>query len=87
MNIVLKSLSSPDEELSKLKNELKNLKSTNDNVRLNLAKDADVLGNLQDDLCDLRTTSEKIVRDSDALNNLQEKNEIKQFEEKLILNG
>ncbi len=83
--IVTKSLSTLNNELQRLQNEITDLKSTTD--KLTNGSDSDAIHQLSNELTDLKATSEKLIKDSDALNNLQQSTDIQieQFQENLDL--
>ncbi len=69
-NIVSKRLGDIKRELEALQHEMTNLKS--DNVSPFLIKDSEVFMKLQSEISDLKSTDEKLTKDSDALNDLQQ---------------
>ncbi len=82
-NIIAKSLSNLNDELTRLQNQMKDLKSNNDS--LSLTSHNGEVNNLQKDFSDVKSTIDKLTKDSDALNNLQQAAEfqVEQLQERL----
>ena len=80
--IINQHLNQFEKKFESLLNEIKDLKAASGNF---ITKDSEVFSNIHQDISDLKSTSDKLTEDSNALNNLQQAAEVQaeEFQEKL----